>query len=601
MPPRDHRESQPSPTSRRRPADLAGTSHAKRLAAPQVSRRVLGLAIVLIVAVVGMAARLVDLEVSQGPQLAAAAVAQQVQSVSTAAARGLILDDDGQVLAGNSVAYDIFADPREVPTSRRHREAILLAPVLKLSASDLDKRLAEPLQFVYLARDQGAAVESKLKQLQLAGIGSLPVEVRTYGPGAVAGTSLAADLLGFVNADGQGQYGLEGYYNGILAGRPGKESVVHDLQGDSVVLSDQPQQTALNGRDLHTDIDTPIQTTVEEDLADEVKADLAASGTMIVMNVHTGAIVAWADYPSYNANDYAGENDSLFQDAGVANLYEPGSVMKVVTFAGALQDGVITPSQTFDEDPASGMVQGVEIHDWDNAYHGVISYQYVLDNSLNVGAVHIQELEGAKNFYDSMENFGIGKPTGIDLAGEESQSLPALSNESPLDLATSSFGQGVVVTPIEMLAAVNTIANGGVWVQPHVVTSISGGGQPTVTIKPKTHRVVSAQTAATLAKMMIGVIDDPGADGSEARIWPAWKGELAGKTGTSQVAENGSYTDNTIDSFDEFLPESDPQYSMICILREPQVATYLRYSFYDAVPTVRKVTQVLIDRFKLQP
>jgi cell division protein FtsI/penicillin-binding protein 2 len=555
----------------------------------------------LIIALLGMAARLVDLQVTQGAQLAAAAVAQQEQSVTIPATRGLILDNDGQVLAGNSVAYDIFADPKDILTQSRLREATRLAPVLSLSAADLNTLLSEPVEFVYLAKDQTPAVEAKLKKLDLAGIGSLPLQVRSYGPGAVAGTTLASNLLGFVNGDGAGQYGLEGYYNKVLSGHPGKESVVHDLQGNAVVLSDQPQTKAVNGRNLKTDIDATMQTTVEQDLAAEVKADKAASGTMIMMNVKTGAIVAWADSPSYNANDYASENDSLFQDAGIANLYEPGSTMKVVTFAGALQNNIITPTATFDESPAAATVDGVQIHDWDNEYHGVISYQYVLDNSLNVGALHVEGLEGAKTFYDTMEDFGIGKPTGIDLAGEESQALPPLSQETALELATSSFGQGVVVTPIEMLAAVNAIANGGVWVQPHVVTSISGGGEPTTVFKPKTHRVVSTQTAATLAKMMAGVIDDPGADASEARIWPSWKGELAGKTGTAEVAQNGVYGANTIDSFAEFLPESDPQYSMICILREPQVAPILRYSFYDAVPTVKKVTQVLIDRFKLQP
>ncbi len=553
------------------------------------------------VAILGMAARLVDLQVSQGAWLAAAAVAQQVQSVSLPAQRGLILDSSGQVLAGDSVAYDVFADPKEVSTSEVGPDAARLAPLLHLSQASLQRLLSQKLQFVYLAKDQPPSVQAQLQRLGLLGVGTLAVPVRTYGPGAVEGTSFAADLLGFVNAQGQGQYGLEGYYNRILAGHPGRESVVPDLEGNEVVLSDLPQVKAENGRNLETGIDATMQETVQSDLAQEVKADLASSGTMIVMNVHTGAIVAWADYPSYNANDYASENDALFQDQGVASLYEPGSVMKTVTFAGGLQEGVITPQATFDEDPAAATVQGVELHDWDGVYHGVISYQYVLDDSLNVGAVHVEELEGARTFYDTMQAFGVGRPTGIDLAGEEYSPLPPFSSETPLGLATSSFGQGVVVTPIEMLAAVNAVANGGVWVEPHVVTAITGGGKPTVAIKPKTRRVLSPAADSTLAKMMIGPIDDPGGDASEARIWPSWKGDLAGKTGTSQVAQNGVYTDNTDDSMAEFLPESSPQYSMICILREPQVAPYLRYSFYDAVPTVRKVTQVLIDRFHLQP
>lgn len=559
------------------------------------------LAVVLVVAVMGMAGRLVQIEMSEGTQLAAAALAQQVESVTIPAQRGLILDDDGQVLAGNAVAYDVFADPEQIPASERERDATLLAPVLGSSQSAIDQVLTKKLEFVYLARDQTPAVESKLERLDLAGIGSLRGEIRSYGPGAVPGTSFAASMLGFVDADGVGQYGLEGYYNKVLSGTPGHESVVHDLQGNAVTLSDEPQVAAVNGRNLNTDIDATIQAATEQDLAAEVQKDEASSGTMIVMNVKTGAIVSWADYPSYNANDYGSSPVGTFQDEGLASLYEPGSVMKVVTFAGALQHGVITPDGTFDETPASGMVQGVEIHDWDDEYHGVISYRWVLEDSLNVGAVHIEELEGAKDFYANMKNFGIGEPTGIDLAGEESEALPPESSMQPLQLATASFGQGVVVTPIEMLAAINSVANGGVWVQPHVVTSISGGGQPTTEIQPKTRRVISAQTAATLSQMMVGVIDAPEADGSEARIWPTWKGELAGKTGTAQVAQNGVYGDNVIDSFAEFLPASDPQYSMICVLREPQVAPELRYAFYDAVPTVKKLTEVLIDRFHLQP
>ncbi|MGH7610638.1 MAG: peptidoglycan D,D-transpeptidase FtsI family protein [Candidatus Dormibacteria bacterium] len=596
----DRRQNHSTPTRPRRPADLAQRGPgAHRTPAP--GPRLIALALLLLVAVVGLAARLVDIQLGQGPQLAAAAISNQVQSVSIPATRGLILDDSGQVLAGNAAAYDIFADPKQIPASQRLREADLLAAVLHLSAAHLATLLAKPLEFVYLARTQPPAVESRLRHLNLQGIGSLRREVRSYGPGAVPGTSLASDLLGFVNQNGQGQYGLEGYYNRQLAGHAGRESVVSDLQGDPVVLGDQPTTKAVNGRNLQTSLDATVQWAVEQDLAQEVKKVNGASGTMMVMNAHTGAIVAWADYPSYNANDYASEPVSLFRDQGVADLYEPGSVMKVVTFAGALQRGTITPDATFDETAAAATVQGVTIQDWDHRYHGVITYNWVLEDSLNAGAVHVEELEGGRPFYDNMENFGIGQPTGIDLAGEASQRLPQLSSLQPLQLATASFGQGVVATPVEVMAAINAVANGGVWVQPHVVTSISGGGQPTTYVQPRTRRVISTQTAATLAQMMVGVVDVTGASGYEARIWPTWKGEIAGKTGTASVAQDGVYGANTIDSFAEFLPASDPQYTLFCIIRAPQVPAAQREGAYDAAPTTRAVSQVLINRFKLQP
>jgi cell division protein FtsI/penicillin-binding protein 2 len=583
----------------RRPASQANVKNVSTLADPR--RRLALLSGILLVAVFGLGARLLELQVSQGQQLAAAALSDQVQEVTIPATRGLILDDQGQVLAGNVPVYDIWADPNLIPRQQRLSYATKLAPVLGSSVSQMMTDLSRPLDFVYLAKAQSAAVENRVSALNLAQIGAIQGEIPTYGPGGVPGTSLAANVIGFVNANGQGQYGLEGYYNSVLAGRPGKQSSVEDLQGNPVVLSGAPQQAAVNGRNLQTSLDANIQAVVEKDLAAEVKKVNASSGTMIVMNVHTGGIVAWSDYPSYNANDYATTPVKLFKDAGVADLYEPGSVGKLITFAGALNRHVITPNETFDE-TGEVTVQGWQIRDWDLRSHGVITMNWVLEDSLNVGAVHIEQWEGAKPFYQNMKAFGIGSPTGIDLAGASNQPLPPFSQMQPVTLATASFGQGYVTTPIQMLAAVNAIANGGVWVQPHVVTAITGGGKPTTYIKPATRRVISAAAAQTLTNMMVGVVDVPGASGFEAKMTGAWYGQIAGKTGTSSVSNGkGVYGNNTIDSFTEVFPASDPQYSMICIIRYPQVPAALREGAYDAAPTSKLVTEAMISRFKLQP
>ncbi len=549
----------------------------------------------------GLGGRLVLLQISQGSQLAAAAVAQQVSQVTIPAVRGEILDDQGQALAGNVAVYDIYAAPNQIPSGQRNAEAARLAAVLQLPVSQILTQLDRPLDFVYLAKGEPLAVEQRLQAMNLTGVGAIQGEQATYGPGALPNTSLAANVVGFVNGNGVGQYGLEGYYNSVLAGKPGSESAVTDLQGNPVVLGSSPKTAAVPGRNLLTSIDAPIQAAVEKDLAAEVQKVNASSGTMIVMNVHTGGIVAWADYPSYNANIYSQEPVKLFKDAGVADLYEPGSVGKVITFAGALQRNAITPNETFDE-TGQVTVQGQTIRDWDLRAHGVITMTWVLEDSLNVGAVHIEQIEGSRPFYQNMQAFGIGHPTGIDLAGESNQPLAPYSQTQPLQFATYSFGQGYVTTPIQMLAAVNTVANGGVWVQPHVVSEIVGGNQPPTVIKPKTRRVISAATAQTLTQMMVGVVDVPGGSGFEARIWPAWKGEIAAKTGTASVSNgHGSYGQNTIDSFVEFFPASNPQYSMICIIRYPQVPAALREGAYDAAPTSKLITEALIARFHLQP
>jgi cell division protein FtsI/penicillin-binding protein 2 len=558
-------------------------------------------AAVLLVGVLGLGSRMVELQVRQGSELAAAAFSEQVQQVTIPATRGLIFDDQGQVLAGNIPTYDFFAAPNQIPATQRVRDATLLAPVINVPANKLLQLMAKRLDFVYLAKGEPIAVENRLKDLDLAGIGAIQGDTRSYGPGAVPGTSLAAHVLGFVNANGQGQYGLEGFYNSQLAGHPGKESVIEDLEGDPVQLSSDPSSPAVDGRNLQTSLDASTQATVEKDLAAEVKKVNASSGTMIVMNVHTGAIVAWADDPSYDANDYATEPVSLFKDQGVAELYEPGSLAKVVTFAGALNRNVITPTTKI-YDPGYVTVQGATIHDWDLSYQGVITTSWVLEDSLNVGAVHIEEMEGAKDFYDNMQAFGIGHATGIDLAGASNQPLPSLSSQQPLQLATSSFGQGFVITPIQMLAALNTIANGGVWVEPHVVTAITGGGKPTTHIKAKTRRVVTAATAKTLTQMMVGVVDVPGASGFEAKMGGVWYGEIAGKTGTASVANaGGTYGNDTIDSFTEFFPASDPEYSMLCIIGDPQVPAAQQEGAYNAAPVSKLVAEEMISRFKLQP
>jgi len=559
------------------------------------------LAALTVIGALALAARSAEIQVGMGPRLASAALAQRLVRIQVPATRGLILDASGQVLAGNVPTYDIVADPAVIPAAQVASEAAQLGPVLGQSRAAVEQALRRPVQFEYLAKSEPPPVAARIGAANLAGVTASLVMERVYGPGAVPGTTLAANLLGFVNTSGQGAYGLEGYYNRVLAGRPGYQTALQDALGNDQVLRRAAHRAAVPGRDLQTAIDGPVQYAVEKDLAQRVQAVHGSSGTMIVMNVRTGAIVAWADVPAYDANRYATTDPARFRDAGIADLYEPGSVMKVVTFAGALDDGAITPTLHFDETGVA-VVGGYTIRDWDLRAHGWISMNYVLQDSLNVGAIHVENLEGAPRFYANMQRFGIGHPTGIDLAGEDWSSLPSLPAMSRVQLATSSFGQGVVVTPIEMLAAINTVANGGVWVQPHVVTAVTGGGRPPTIAHGATHRVISAAAARTLTQMMVGVVDAPIGSGFMARMWPTWRGEIAGKTGTASVAlPTGGYGSQTIDSFTGFFPASDPQYSMLCIIRTPQVSAPLREGAFDAAPTFKQVAQVIIDEHHLLP
>src|SRR5438132_2470744 len=257
---------------------------------------------------------------------------------------------------------------------------------------------------------------------------------------------------------------------------------------------------------LQLSLDSTIQVVAERALADGVQKYQAESGSLIIMEPATGRIVAWADMPSYDANQFATTPTAQFIDPIVSSLYEPGSVMKVVTLSGALHDHAITPDTRFNETGVA-VVGGVAIRNWDNRAHGNVTMTQVLENSLNVGAIKAQQLEGAGPFYQYLQKFGIGTPTGIDVAAETAEPLRDLAKWKPVELATASFGQGVDATAIEMLAAVNVIATGGNLVWPHVVDEVIDSNGTRDTMQPRMVRqLISHKAAQQIHQMMVSVV-----------------------------------------------------------------------------------------------
>ena len=566
---------------------------------PDFRHRGTWLALAFAAMAVTLCARLVDVQVLQHATLAARAAALHQKSVTIPATRGRILDSSGRVLVSNRTVYDVYADPGLIAVSTRPDVARQLAPVLAQDVTAVASLISEPTRFVYLAKGVSQQVSDQLTALNLSGIVVEPAEQRVYEPSPVAGTSFAANLLGYVDHDGNGQYGLEAYYNTVLHGTDGYQSTVRDVTGNSITLSNDPQSNARDGQDLQLGLDSEVQYWAEQAIAQGVANAQAASGTLIMMDTKTGAIRAWAQAPTYDANSYWTSPIADFRDLAVANLYEPGSVQKVVTFAGGLNAHSITPGYTFHEGPTT--IDGATIRDWDNRAHGTISMQTVLDDSLNNGAIKVGQLMGANAFYSNMLAFGMGAPTGVDLFGEQNIPLPAQSQWSNLDLAEAAFGQRVQVTPIEELAAINAVANGGVWVQPHAVQAVVDPttGKSAVVV-PTTRRVISAGAAATLAQMMTGVVEDRGAEGSLAKI-PAFKGEVAGKTGTASVATNGQYGGDVVVSFAGFLPAKNPQFTMLVVLNYPHENHVVRFGATLAAPVWKQVAQVAIDQWRITP
>jgi cell division protein FtsI/penicillin-binding protein 2 len=510
--------------------------------------------------------------------------------------RGNILDRNGALLVTNTPVFSIFASPDQMTGAERKDVAAKLAPVLHLSAADIQVKLASARQFVYLARRVPASVAHQLDAMRLPGIGKVAETQRSYVDGGVAGTSLAANLLGFANDEGKGNYGIEGYYDKALGGQPGFEATVRDLANRPIVLSDRQRRDPMNGATLQLSLDSTIQVVAERALADGVQKYQAESGSLIIMEPATGRIVAWADVPSYNANQFATTPTGQFIDPIVSSLYEPGSVMKVVTLSGALDNHAITPDTRFNETGVA-VVGGVAIRNWDNRAHGNVTMTQVLQNSLNVGAIKAQQMEGAGPFYQYLQKFGIGSPTGVDVAAETAEPLRDLARWKPVELATASYGQGVDTTAIEMLAAVNVVATGGNLVWPHVVDQVIDENGTRHPVQPRIIRqVVSAKTAQQMQQMMVGVVEH--GSGFAARI-DGFKNRIAGKTGTASIPENGKYLpDDTIGSFVGFVPVDHPQFIMLVITRKPKV---LFEGAYVAAPIWKTVASALITQWQIAP
>ena len=544
--------------------------------------------------------RLAYWQVIEHGQLAQQAQAQYRQVVELPATRGVILDRNLTQLVVNTTVYSAFVSPDQITAAERDQVAAGLSSVLGVDKSSVMTTLGSGAKFAYIARRFSQDKADKLRALQLPGVGLEDETQRAYLPGIGPGTTLAANLLGFVNYNGDGQYGLEARYQNVLAGTPGYISSYRDLANREIVLGSHSQQDPVNGSNLVLSLDANIQYAAEQALADGVKKDKAESGSVLVMDPSTGGIVAWADYPSYNTNDFTQTDPSLFLDNVASSIYEPGSVMKVVTLAGAINSGAITPS-TVINDPGYLSVGGYRIYDWDRRNHGNIDYTYVLEHSLNVGAMKAMQAEGHAAFYSYLQGFGLTKPSGIDVAAEDAVAPPSASQMADSQYATSSFGQGIDVNMVQMLSAVNVIANGGKYAPPHVVERIGTQINPLL-LQPQ-RQVISPAAAAQMTTMMEAVVQHGSGFTS---IVKGFKLDQTAKTGTSQIPVNGQYTQDVWASFVGFLPAQHPRFTMLVVVRKPHAPGSdrdwtLNDGYITAGPIWQKIAQAMVVDWRITP
>lgn len=500
--------------------------------------------------------------------------------------------EEGEIypLAVNRNMPMLYAVPREIEKPVELAEK--LAEILQEDEAGIKTKLSkiddpyEPLK-----RKLSDEEIQKIKELDAKGIYFFEESWRYFPE-----NNLASHILGFVNIDGRGQYGVEGFYEEMLRGNSGFLEAEKDTFGRWIPLGSKKFQPADNGADLILTIDRTVQYVVEEKLQELAEKYSAEKGSVIVMDVETGAIKAMANFPSFNPNEYGDEKDmNIYMNSAVHDLYEPGSVFKVITMACGLDTGAVSPETTY-KDAGYLYIDGYTIHNSDGKANGVQTMTEVLEKSLNTGSIFIGQEVGKDGFKEYVERFGFGEKTGIDLNGEAEGNISSLNMKSDVNYATATFGQGVAATALEMINAVSAIANGGDLMVPYIVDEIVySDGSRKKTEPQKVKKVISDQTAAQVASMMSSVVEN--GHSKSARLSHHY---AAGKTGTAQIADNekGGYSEEEVHNFVGFVPAFSPRYSILVKIEKPQG---VRFASESTAPVFREIADFLVNYYQIEP
>jgi cell division protein FtsI (penicillin-binding protein 3) len=489
-----------------------------------------------------------------------AATTQQVETVTIPARRGAIIDRNGVELAVSEPADDVAVTPyliKDAPAAAK-----LLSKLLNKPEADLLAKLARrDTGFVYLARQVPAERAAQLAKLKLAGLQLIPTSRRTYPR-----NQLASQVLGSVGIDSGGLSGLEYSRDAVLHGKDGTRRLTKDALQQPIAVQDTVP--TVPGKSLRLSVDAAVQGKAEAVLGDIGQQYRPKGATAIVMDPRSGKILALANWPRVDANAPSAAPDYAREDRAVGFNYEPGSTFKPFTIAGALQDNVVKPDTKFELGDTI-QVADRTIHNNQNEPGGIFTTERILAQSNNVGTITIGLKLGAQRFSNWVAHFGFGRPTGVDLPGEERGQVLPLGKYSGSSMGNLPIGQGISVTPMQMASEYAAIANGGILRAPRVVDSVGGVSTPS----PPGRRVMSAKTASELRQMLEGVFA-PGGTASEVSI-PGY--ELAGKTGTANKIDpqTGLYsTSNYVASFVGFAPANDPKLLCAVMVDEPHGDIY---------------------------
>ncbi|MEK7562624.1 MAG: penicillin-binding protein 2 [Patescibacteria group bacterium] len=508
----------------------------------------------------------------------------QIFFANSQESKGSIGTGETKSMAINRDFFVISAMPKEIENNDIFAKVLAenIGETKELILSKLEGRTS------YTVIKRGLAQEDidKIKSLNLKGIYWERTPARYYPQ-----ENLASQVVGFLGGGGTGQYGLEGYYDEDLKGKSG---IQEDKRGLDLIFSPE-MPGSLDGSDFYLTIDYNIQFEAEI-LLKEVKKNLNIdSGQIIVMKPDSGRILAMANYPSFDPNQFSKENDlEIFQNSATQKLFEPGSVMKPFIMAMGINEGKVTPDTTFTD---LGFIKvGKEIiYNFGREKYGKRTMTEVLEKSINTGAVFVEEKILHNTFLNYMDNYGFFRKTDVDLQGEVYSQNDLLKTGPDVEFATASFGQGIEITPVQLVRGFSVFANGGKLPKPYVVEkTIQGESEMYTKIQPQ-DQVISQQTASEVTTMMINVVER--GYGSEAKILGYY---IAGKTGTAEVPlKNGKgyELDKTIQSFIGFAPALNPKFLILIKLDDPKVPK----SSLSAAPVFRKLAQYIINYWKIPP
>lgn len=549
--------------------------------------------------------RLVSFQVLRGADLGEEAREERFGDRVVPARRGTIVDRNGMILASTIPADDLGIDLTQVKPAEDELLARTLAAPLALNPGPILERLrgarAENLKWVKVAARLSPEQSQRLRDLKLWCMegGARCLDLRPSPARVYPNGDFAAQLVGFANGELRGQYGVEAAYDDALRGQPGRMQAEYDVLGNLLAIGQQDLVPAVDGLDVTLTIDAAVQRFVEQQLAGAIRANGATGGTAIVMDVQTGAIVALANLPSFDPNSYGTYGFAAFANPAVSGLYEPGSTMKVITMAIGLETGAVNVNTIFYDAPGYLLIEKdkatnekYKITNLNGVSYGKETMSEILQHSSNLGSAFVAHQTGPDRYYQKLREFGIGSPTGIDLPGEEAGLVnwPENPEWRPINLTTNAYGQGITVTPIQMLAAVAACVNGGRLMKPYVVQELRQNGQVVRRNDPTVVRqVVSPQVSRAIVGMMTDVVDNV------SFPYVGLPGYAVGsKSGTAQIpAAGGGYEpdDQTIGSLIGIGPSESPRFAVLVKIDRPQGA---RLGAETSGPPVR---QILLDLF----